>query len=603
MSEAFFISDGGVAASPEELVRHLLGRMDCTQKCSVRKAPYLELAEKIVRAAVSWQDEVSGRIIDPYEHVETPTATARYVGALGALLQQGRCKDLADSCIKAMTPVLEDLYYVRTNHGEFLVKEAMMAYMALKDSVRPELLREWEHYFADYDPEKTYGRTKSTTPDIAERQNYLTFSLAGEALKKHHCLADNQVFVQAYLAEQLGKFDEWGMYRDPHCPIVYDITPRMNLEIAEHYASYHEPYASMLRKDLWNGAMCMLLYQSPTGEMPFGGRSNQQNFVEASFAVICELEARRCRDNGDMLLAGVFRRAAARAVHSIEKYLQETPINFNKNRFPPSVQHGRQRSYGYYGAYSLLIASQLALASLFADDAIPFANSSPAETGTYLWRTTDDFHKLFACVQGNHVEVELMPDMNYDALGWGRWHLMGAPAELALSCPVTAHPSFLTITPPSEALAFGPGIPDGFVAGMSIEKSSECKVHSISVNDSAVEFSVDWPCFGARITETLRLEAGSVHIEAVNHSADVIYYRVPMILTDGENWGTVETLDNGFTLHYKGCSFMATCENHEFEKLQETWIAANRNALYRPICFKVNSRSIKLDFRIVTARN
>ena len=194
-----------------------------------------------------------------------------------------------------------------------------------------------------------------------------------------------------------------------------------------------------------------------------------------------------------------------------------------------------------------------------------------------------------------------MPDMNYDALGWGRWHVMGAPAELALSCPVTAHPSFLTITPPSEALAFGPGTPDGFAAAMSIKTPGECMVHSISVSDSAVEFSVDWPCFGARITERLRLEAGSVHVEAVNHNADVLYYRVPMILTDGEAWGTVEALDNGFVLYYRGCSFMATCENSEFEKLQETWIAANRNALYRPICFKVNSRSIKLDFRVVAA--
>ena len=598
MSEALFITSGGVVSSPEELVRHLLGQMDCKHNSGIKKAPYLELAEKIVRAAVSWQDESSGRIIDPYEHRETPTATARYIGALGALLQQGRCNDLADSCIKAMTPVLEDLYYVRTNHGEFLVKEAMMAYMALKDSVRPELRREWEHYFTDYDPEKAYGRTRSTTPDIAERQNYLTFSLAGEALKKHHRLADNQAFVHEYLAEQLEKFDAWGMYCDPHCPIVYDITPRMNLEIAEHFAPYCEPYASMLRKKLWNGAMCMLLYQSPTGEMPFGGRSNQQNFIEASFAIICELEARRCRDNGDMLLAGVFRRAAARAVHCIEKYLQDQPINFNKNRFPPSVQHGRQRSYGYYGAYSLLIASQLALASLFADDAIPFANSTPAETGTYFWRTSDDFHKLFACVQGNHIEVELMPDINYDALGWGRWHVMGAPTELALSCPVTAHPSFLTITPPSEALAFGPGTPDGFVAGMSIETPDECKVHSISVCDSAVEFSVDWPCFGAHITETLRLTPGSVSVKAVNHSTDVIYYRVPMILTDGESWGTVETLDNGFALSYKGCSFIATCDDSEVEKVQEKWISANRNALYRPISFKAKSRNIKLVFRI-----
>ncbi len=598
MSQAIFLSADGSLANPEELVRRLVASSSVFSSGEIKEAPYLELAERIVRAAVSWQDAESGRIIDPYEHRETPTATARYIGALGALLQQGKCSDLTDSCIKAISPVLDDLYQVRTNHGEFLVKEAMMAYMALKNKVKPELRRQWEHQFADYDPEKTYGRTRTTTPDILNRQNYLTFSLVGEALKKHHHLADNRRFVYEYLAEQLDKFDELGMYRDPHCPMVYDITPRMNLEIAEYYTAYDEPYASRLRQNLWNGALCMLLYQSPTGEMPFGGRSNQQNFIEASFAVICELEARHCRDTGDLHLAGVFRRAAARAVNSIVKYLQETPIYFNKNRFPPSAQHGRQKDYGFYGAYSLLIASQLALASLFADDSIPFADTTPAETGVYFWRTTDDFHKLFASVRGNHIEVELKADRRYDALGWGRWHVAGAPAELALSCPITAHPAFLTVTPPVESLAIGPGTPDGFVAEMCINNLDECKVHSISITDSAVEFAVDWPCFGSIITEKLRLTPGAVTVEAVNHSGSPLYYRVPMLLTDGESWGMLTAVNHGFSLNYKGFSFTATCDDDRVEVLQEKWIAANRNALYRPICFKSTTPALKLELRI-----
>ena len=300
MPKPVFLSAGGTSASPEELVGRLLASPSGPSCGEIGEAPDLELAELIVRAAVSWQDGESGRIIDPYEHRETPTATARFIGALGALLQQGRCFDLAGSCIKAMSPVLDDLHQVSTNHGEFLVKEAMMAYIALKDQVEPELRGQWELLFADYDPEVTYGRTRTTTPDILNRQNYLTFSLAGEALKKHMKLADNKRFVYEYLAEQLDKFDDLGMYRDPRCPMVYDITPRMNLEIAEHYTDYDEPFASRLRQTLRNGALCMLLYQSPTGEMPFGGRSNQQNFIEASFAVICELEARRCRAAGDL---------------------------------------------------------------------------------------------------------------------------------------------------------------------------------------------------------------------------------------------------------------------------------------------------------------
>ena len=71
-----------------------------------------------------------------------------------------------------------------------------------------------------------------------------------------------------------------------------------------------------------------------------------------------------------------------------------------------------------------------------------------------------------------------------------------------------------------------------------------------------------------------------------------------MLLTDGESWGSINALDNGFALSYQGFSFTAICADPKVEKLQEKWIAANRNALYRPICFKANSRSLKLDFRI-----
>ena len=120
MPHPFFLSVRGEAASPEALVRAVVESRSADAP-DMPAPPYLDLAEKIVRTALVWQDRDSGRIIDPYVHRETPTATARYVGALGALMLQGRCHDLADSCAKALDAVLDDLESCATNHGEFLV--------------------------------------------------------------------------------------------------------------------------------------------------------------------------------------------------------------------------------------------------------------------------------------------------------------------------------------------------------------------------------------------------------------------------------------------------------------------------------------------------
>ena len=100
MPHPFFLSVRGEAASPEALVRAVVESRTADTP-EVPEATYPDLAEKIVRTALVWQEKDSGRIIDPYVHRETPTATARYVGALGALMLQGRCHDLAGSCAKA----------------------------------------------------------------------------------------------------------------------------------------------------------------------------------------------------------------------------------------------------------------------------------------------------------------------------------------------------------------------------------------------------------------------------------------------------------------------------------------------------------------------
>ncbi len=591
MPHPFFLSARGEAASPEALVRAVVESRP-TDAPDVSEALYLDLAERIVRTALAWQDYESGRIIDPFVRRETPTATARYVGAMGALMLQGRCHDLACSCAKALDAVLDDLESCATNHGEFLVKESLFAFMALEKKAAPERRRRWGKVFTSCDPERAYAKSRTNTPDAERRQNFVTFALAGEAMKRHLHLADNETFFRSYLEEQLERFDELGMYRDPGAPMVYDITARMNLELAAFYADWPLPCLEKLHGKLRSGAMCALLYQSPSGEMPFGGRSNQQNFVEPSFALICEAEARRFKAEGDVPMAGVLRRAAARAVHSVTPYLTSEPIHFNKNRFPPETQHGRQLSYGYYGAYTLLISSQLAAAGLLADRTIPFAATTPAESGTFLWTTTDAFHKVFASVQGSHLELELCCEGDHDAVGWGRWHVAGAPPELPLSTPVPARQTFVSVVPASGSLTFGPGTAaEGFASDLAL-KPGECRPTCTAVTGDTVEFVIDWPFPAGAVSEKIRLTPAAAEVEAVNHGGSDVRYRVPLLLTDGESKSVIREMETGFELLYKGWIFAVSGESAA--RSRENRTAANRNGLYAPAHFASDAGVIKL---------
>jgi len=405
--------------------------------CTTRDL-YAELSEPIVKKAVEWQDD-TGRIIDPILEVETSTATPRFVGALGFLIREGRCLDLVDVCAKSMTVASKDLYNASkrpVSGPEFYVKELIVGYLALKDKVKKSLVDMWEHRLGDYDPEKTYAAVFSKmNPDKV--RNVCTFALAGEGLKLYYGLSENAEFIERYLGHQLQFFTEFGMYRDPNNPITYDYIARMNLTLLIYFG-YKERYFQVLNEFLRKGALTTLLYMSPSGQTPFGGRSNQFLFNEATLALICEYEAARYKKLGVLRLAGAFKRAARLAALSVKKWLSMSPFRHIKNGFLPETMHGCE-NYGSYSAYSLLIASQFGFAHLLADDSIE-EKPAPFEVGGYVLHLPNAFHKVFATVKGYHIEIDTSADRKYDATGLGRIHKATAPTEIALSMPITSTP-------------------------------------------------------------------------------------------------------------------------------------------------------------------
>lgn len=537
---------------------------------------YLDLAEKIVRQAVFWQN-AEGRIIDPYEKEETNTTTARFVGALGLLILQGHCLDLIESCARALTPALEDLFHKKTNWGEFITKEACMAYMALIDKVPAEKTKYWKQLLNDYNPELTYDRTFTNRPDALH--NFCTFAIAGEALKKKLGGADNCDFINRYIEQQLKLFDKNGMYNDPNSPVTYDMVARMNLSLALWCVGKDE-YYKKLSETLKLGALAQLLYQSPTGECPFGGRSNQQNFNEASFAVICEFEAVRWAEQGDLFMAGAFKRAAALAIDSIEKYLRATPIFFTKNLFPAETQHGRQKGYGFYGAYSLLIASQLGFASLLADTNIK-ETKCPAECGGYVFITESGFHKIFASCGGYHLEIDTDADLHYDATGLGRVHCVNFPAELALSAPITANPGYLTLIPPAgKNISISPGWNKVWLADLNGKKlASTCEIFAEKQN--LVSFSVNYTYDSCHISEKYDISSDGIGILVTQHDGYPLHFRTPLLQTNGAEQTNIKIVDDGFIVLLNNFTYRVSCLTPNTKIFIENEAAPNRNGIYR----------------------
>jgi hypothetical protein len=571
------------------------------QPSGVTRDFYLELSRLIVIPALAWQDK-DGQIIDPFTHFASSQQTSRFVGACGGLLQSGKNPDLIDACALSMDKSCADLANANADPGpyEFVVKELMMAYMALRDKVDAKRLGRWKQCLSGYDPEKTYQATLSKLKPGAIH-NFCTFGMAGEAFKTHAGLAENEGFIDRHLETQKDLFTAFGMYRDPNDPMTYDWVSRMNLALMMHWG-YKGKYADFVQEMLRRGALTGLLYMSTTGEAPFGGRSNQQNFNEVTLALLCEYEARRHARRGNMKLAGVFKRAAHLLVKSVQRWLTMSPVRFTKNEFLPATEHGRQKGYGHYGVYSLLIASQLGMAYMLTDDSIPEAPAF-CETGGYALHLPGAFHKIFASCGGYHVEIDTRANLHYDATGLGCLHRAGVPTELGLSIPIPAHPDYIVTGPESTRnAAMGPGwmAPGGKIFWLSdlSDEIAGIEMTGLVESHDRVEWSIAYTInIGGKqqvIRESYALTRSGLHVTSIVPDDSVqTFVQIPLLETSGLKTSRIHQQQRIFAVDFAGHGLRVECLSpDQAEQYIEPFPAPNRNGIYRIGCFKTTARQL-----------
>ncbi len=405
---------------------------------------------------------------------------------------------------------------------------------------------------------------------------------------------------------QLAHFSELGMYRDPNDPFTYDMTTRLQIAAAFEtgfQSPLREQYDDLLRR----GALAQLLYVSPAGYAPFGGRSNQMHLQEAILAALCELEARRYKQV-DPRLAGAFKRQARRCGIAIERWITGmTPMRHVKNGFDLSLRHGCE-DYAKWSVYSLFAASCLGLAWTFADEAIE-ESPAPSEIGGYVLELWPAFHKVFANCGGTQLEIDTVADPHYDATGLGRFHRDGVPLELGLSLPFAAHPNYC-VRPellPESDLAIGPGWSDGsWVDLATLHDGLEVACETHRADTAEVDLSVRWlhgPT-GVKVTQRYALTAGQVAIMAEvtrrdGRPVDEMRFTVPLLVTDGATCTGI-ACDGGMataTVRHPNGTYRVSFEPGVSVSMGRD--IANRNGIYRPLVARKQGNTMQMTLRLM----
>ncbi|MDA0748954.1 MAG: hypothetical protein O2954_20745, partial [bacterium] len=574
-------------------LREELAQAPVPEPTGITRDTYLDIAERIIRAAVPWQDS-TGTVIDPYRGEETNSCTARFVGSLGLLISAGLCTDLVDACVNGYEACLLRLDEVRTS-PEFWTKELMYAHQALKGKIPDAQIERWETTWKNHDARACYNCTVNN-----RIVNSVVFALAGEFFKTKHDLASNPALVDELLATQRPLFTAHGLYRDPNDPMTYDMVVRQQLDLIRSYG-YSGTNLDWLTETSRRGALTTLLYQSSIGQAPFGGRSNQFHFVEAHIACMCESQARFYKAAGDLLMAGIFKRAGHRAIALTLPWIMDMePYRHTKQGFDPSLEHGVD-SGGYYSIYGILMASLCGTAYHLADESIQ-ERLTPAEHGGYAFDLYPAFHKVFATCPPYHVEIDTQADLKKDATGLGRFHRINVWPETALSGSIAAAAEYTYgVDKPVQNLAIGPAWTDTAgtehrLAGLS-EQIESVSLNPLSETPQKVAFEITYRgnlggC--TQITETYVLTSDgltyTVHLGPEPATSCIL---LPILTTDGQEEAQVNLHPHGLDLTYRNAIYRIRPEKNPAAQFRDDPPAANRNAFYRT--FEIQSNQVHLE--------
>ncbi len=385
------------------------------QEKNIPRTDYLKLVEGICRVARQHQSE-EGAIIDPYLQREHQYSTPYYAFALGTLIHSGEANDLLASGIRAMEHATSDFAEgssaIPDAHGEFYIAALTGALELYRAHVDEQTYQRWHH--------RLQAPLSVVMSNFSGRlNNWRTYAMKGEWMRANAGLVPKQeavAFIEhAWLhATQRERtlLDKWKLYQDwssdPQSHAV-EAVGRGNLAglMSE---GYDGPSADEMWESVRTGSQTSLLLQSPAGQCPPNGRTDNHVFNDILYQLIFEAMAGDARLRGNERLAGQYRRAAMLAFESIRRWQRtDAPwagsLYITKNHFEPGKRIGYQPA-SQWGNYSGAMMYHLAEAYLTADETIT-EQPAPAEIGGYAFSTDARFSSFVANAGGMQVMVNL----------------------------------------------------------------------------------------------------------------------------------------------------------------------------------------------------
>lgn len=517
---------------------------------------------------------------------------------LSFLISNNRKVEYTDYLEKLMDTLCTQLYKMRDiTLVDFSVKEVMLAYKLISD-LFPEKRSLWLSNLKKIQPYDNYVYTLRQI-EKDKLHNINIYNMVGEFLRESEGLTDTEEYFDVHWPMQLERFDNNGMYMDPGCPMLYDITTRCQIQLMLGFG-YKGKFQKELSQHLENAGYCTLFMQSSAYELPYGGRSSQYLFNEALIAANCEFEAKRHKDVGNLKLAGMYKRSAHLATKSIQRWLNDgNETKHIKNFYSIESKYGTE-NYGYYNKYMITLGCFIYIAYLFADDEIEeFA--CPAELGGYVVETSDTFHKIFANINDNFIEIDTKADFHYDATGMGRYHKTGFPTELALSIPFTNRPNYnLSKHLKTKNISICTGWEDeygniNYLSDLNVGLEHELKV--IKIDDSMLCFEVMYfgECFNdiKGVKESYKIDKEGIKItaEIINPCTKNIFFQVPLFHYNGQSKSMISSNDCSAKISSIGCEYEVTTNGHL--DIDYT-LYGNRNGEYYVANIKCNNKPINV---------
>ncbi|MBQ6597880.1 MAG: tyrosine-protein phosphatase, partial [Lentisphaeria bacterium] len=571
-----FLRQCGVADAVQEKIRSILlihPNQYSEKRIEMKKSRYIDLMEKVLSAYTEEH-------IDRYYHdVRTgglkEHGFPRLTADIGILIAHGRRTDLKERLAQMMDLCCDEMSAHKGCANDFSVKEIIFAIMELeKNRTFPQKqIDSWKEKLKKIEVEKCYDVFAVNEDSIV--YNWAAFTMLSEWMRYQLKLAPVDMrFIDIQAASQWHWVEGNGMYRDPSNPMVYDLVPRGLFSLLIHFGyrgKYYERWDCALKK----AGLFTLKMVSVTGEIPYGGRSNQFPHNEAHLVIIMEYEAARYARLGDLKTAGQCKAVVRRALDSIESWLASQPIYHVKNRFPRDTKYGCE-GYAYFDKYMITTASFLYAAYLVCDESIP-AGELDDMTGD-TWQTSEHFHKLFLRAGNYFAEYDYKADYHYDASGLGRLHRKGAPSVICLSTPGSDTPAYTINAENPAAFAIVPEVleQDKWLSGAAREVVHQVRNHSAQGSRAQAEVICRWP-EKREVKSAYLLSEDGLQIDLEGQGG--IGLMLPAFQFDGTEKCEIENSGKVLTVKYRNWVCRYRTENGSIRDSGKT--GYNRNGHYK----------------------